>query len=126
MADKLKGSPWEIKGEIPDGIPVSSTVTTAFIPFRIPASMPPEQAAQIREKDAKAKPLIRQMKVTKIEVKDLPADTFAKPADYKQASLAGAAASTAPAKPAAKPRPLTECDFARPPRIDETASRVIG
>ena len=68
LADKLKGSPKEIKGEIPNGIPVSSTISISVAPFSIPATFPPDQAAKIKESDAKAKPYVTSVKVTKIEV----------------------------------------------------------
>ena len=84
LAEKLKNSPLETKGEIPDGIPVSSTVTSSFIPFPIPRGYPPEQAKKIAEADAKAKPEVKSIKVRKIEVKNLPPDTFMVPADYKK------------------------------------------
>ena len=70
LADKLKGSPQEIKGETPDGIPVSSTLSISAVPFPIPADFPPDQAAKIKESDAKAKPYVTSVKVTKIEVKN--------------------------------------------------------
>jgi hypothetical protein len=94
LADKLKGSPQEIKGETPDGIPVSSTFSISAVPFPIPADFPPDQAAKIRESDAKAKPYVTTAKVTKIEVKNLPADTFAVPAEYNQAATSPAAAAS--------------------------------
>lgn len=101
LADKLKGSTLAIKGDIPDGIPVSSTLSISFIPFPIPKDFPPEQAAKIKESNAKAKPLITSAKVTKIQVKDLPADTFVVPADYKNppapTPVSGAAGSSKPA-----------------------------
>ena len=94
FADKLKGSPQEIKGEVPDGIPVSTTISTSVIPFPIPSTFPPDQAAKIRESDAKAKPYVTATKVTKIEVKNLPADTFAVPAEYNHAAASPATAAS--------------------------------
>lgn len=106
LAGKLKGSMVEIKGEIPDGIPVSSTVSIGIIPFPIPPDFPPDQAAKIKESNAKAKALTTTIKVTKVEVKDLPADTFVVPADYKKSAAAAPAAGTAGAsKPGAAASP---------------------
>ena len=84
LAEKLKTSPLASKGEVPDGIPMSSTLTVSFIPFPIPNGFSPEQAAKIKETDAKRKPSIKKTKVTKIEVKDLPAATFVVPADFSR------------------------------------------
>jgi hypothetical protein len=82
LADKLKGTRLALKGEIPDGVPVSTTVSTGIIPPPIPRGFSPAQIAEINKSNAKAKPEIRNTKVTKIEVKDLPAGGFAVPADY--------------------------------------------
>jgi hypothetical protein len=71
------------KGEIPDGIPVSSTVTSKLAPFPIPPGFSPEQAAKIKESEAKAKPDVTTTTVTKIEVRDLPPATFTVPDDFK-------------------------------------------
>jgi len=82
MADKLKGTPLELKNEIPDGVPVSSAVSTSIVPAPIPPGFSPAQIAEINKSNAKAKPETRNTKVTKIEVKDLPAGDFAVPAEY--------------------------------------------
>ena len=106
LASKLKSSTVEIKGEIPDGIPVSSTVSIGIIPFPIPSDFPPDQAAKIKESNAKAKPLTTTIKVTKVEVKSLPPDTFIVPADYKKsAAAAPAAGAPGASKPGAAASP---------------------
>lgn len=106
LADRLKSSPLAGKGETPDGIPVSSTLATSFTPFPIPHGFSPEQVAQINAANAKNKPTVRKTKVTKIEVKDLPAATFVVPADFVQQSappISKLPAPSAGASPAAAP-----------------------
>ena len=50
MADKLKGySHWHLKSEIPDGVPVSSTVSTGIIPPPIPPGFSPAQIAEDKQ-----------------------------------------------------------------------------
>jgi len=97
LAVKLKNSTFAPKGDVPDGIPVASTLSIGFIPFAIPDGYPAAQAARIKASEAKARPDVRSVKVTKIQVKDLPADTFAVPAEYKT--------QVAPKKPAAASKP---------------------
>jgi len=82
LATKLKGTPLAPKGEIPDGIPVSSSITWAQLPFVPPRGFPPAQAARINADLAKYKPVTTNTTVSKIEVKDIPAGTFVVPADY--------------------------------------------
>jgi hypothetical protein len=82
MAARLKGAAIEPKGEVPDGIPVSSTVTTTVIPYPIPKNFPPNLTAQVKAEQAKAKPEVKRTTVTKIEVKEIAADEFLVPADY--------------------------------------------
>jgi hypothetical protein len=106
LAEQLKKSPLESKGETPDGIPMSSTLTVSSIPFAIPDGFPPEQAAKIKETDAKRKPSIKKTKVTKIEVKDLPAATFVVPSDFAKPNalpIPRLPAPSAGASPAAAP-----------------------
>jgi hypothetical protein len=82
LQQKLKGRPEARKGEIPDGIPLSSALTTAQLPFTPGPKYPPAAAAQINAEIAKHKPITITTTVSKIELKDLPADTFAVPAGY--------------------------------------------
>jgi hypothetical protein len=113
MAAKLKGSPLAIKGEIPDGIPVSSTVSVSFIPFPLPKHFPPDLTAKYKADLAKQKPEVTRTTVTKIEVKDIAADEFVVPAQYLKpspvptakpgAASSPAAAAAKPGAPAAKP-----------------------
>lgn len=84
MALKLKGTALDSKAEVPDGIPVSSTSTLTLPPYKAPRGMPPEQLKQVQDAMAKRKPIVIKVTVSKIEVKDLPADTFVVPADYGQ------------------------------------------
>lgn len=82
MAAKLKGMAIEPKGEVPDGIPVSSTATVTLIQYPIPKSFPPDLAAKVKAAQAKSKPEVKRTTVTKIQVKDIPADEFVVPAEY--------------------------------------------
>ena len=83
MADKLKGTRLAPKGETPDGIPVSSIRTIAPVPYTPPPSLPPAAAKKLMEAMVKGnKTVTFNTTVSKIEVKDLPAETFAVPAGY--------------------------------------------
>lgn len=108
LADKLRPAHLVPKGKVPDGIPVSSTITRKVALFKPPPGFPPAQAAKMNEGLAKFKPTIISTTVTKIEVKDLPADTFVVPAGYtKQEApkmptfMSGKPPAAAPAAPAA-------------------------
>lgn len=120
MADKLKRTPLKHKGEIPDGIPVSSIASISVTLAGVPRGMAPEQAAKLKAQLEKQPPTTNNTTVSKIQVKDLPADTFVVPAGYQtQAARPGthpvtpgsapvspgsstkAAAPAAPAPPAA-------------------------
>jgi hypothetical protein len=88
MVEKLKGTPLEPKGEIPDGVPVSSSLTTAQKPYTPPPSIPPEAAKRMQDALAKAnQPTTSTTTVTKIEVRDLPADTFVVPKDFAERQM---------------------------------------
>jgi hypothetical protein len=88
MVEKLKGTPLEPKGEIPDGVPVSSSVTTAQKPYTPPPQMPPEAAKRMLDALAKSnKPTTSTTTVTKIEVKDIAADAFVVPKDYNERQM---------------------------------------
>ena len=99
MGARLKGTPIEPKGEVPDGIPVSSTVSVALIPFPIPKNFPPNLTAQVKEANAKAKPEVKRATVTKIEVKEIAPDEFLVPADYPKPAPKPAFKSGVPGGP---------------------------
>ncbi len=82
LAAKLKGTPMAIKGEIPDGIPLISTTIRTVNPFRPPPGISAEQAAKINATIAKHQPPLSTITVTKIEMKNIPADKFTVPAGY--------------------------------------------
>jgi hypothetical protein len=124
MADKLKGTALVAKSEIPDGIPVSSSLTTAQAPWTPPRVIPPAQARKLQEAMAKYKPITNQTTVSKIEVKDIPAEAFVPPAGYTKglspdvlprlqvmqmkhpgSPAAAPTPAAAPAAPAAAPAP---------------------
>ena len=120
MAAKFKGTARAPGGDLPDGIPVL-TITARFVNRLKPSpKMPPEIAAKMEAAMAKIKPFVVTAKVTKIEQKDLPADTFVVPKDYAeskapevglpgkmvtQGTAPGHAPSAIPAAPAAPAAP---------------------
>jgi hypothetical protein len=105
MNAKLKGTPLQPKGEVPDGIPVSSTVTTSLIPYPVPKNFPPDLTAKYKADLAKQKPQVTRIAVTKIEVKDVAASEFVIPAEYLKRSPTPTGTPGAAASPAAKPAP---------------------
>jgi hypothetical protein len=82
LADKLKLTRLVAKSEVPDGIPVSSSFTTTQAPWTPPRAFPPGTAKKLQQAMAKYKPITNQTTVSKIEVKDIPAEAFAVPAGY--------------------------------------------
>jgi hypothetical protein len=106
MAQKLKGSLLAPAGEIPDGIPVSSITTMGQIAIAMTGGISPEYMAKLQADLDKHK-TVTGMNVSKIEVKELPAATFAVPAGYTEAAMpgtqigtSGTGAPKAPAGPA--------------------------
>ena len=116
LAQTAKGTPLAPKGEIPDGIPVSSVSTRKVNPFPHLPGATAEQMAKLNAAMAKNKPFVTSVTVSKIETKDIPADTFVVPADYTKVkeptpampgmhpvTPGGATMGSAPTAPAAKP-----------------------
>jgi hypothetical protein len=89
LSDKLKGSKLERKGEVPDGIPVKSTTVFTQVPRPLPPKFDPKVAAQYEAHIAAANrnPPTTVTTVTKIEVKNLPADTFVVPKEFTEQHL---------------------------------------
>jgi Domain of unknown function (DUF4412) len=98
MAAKLKSVVPETN--TPDGIPLASDSTINMNTMKIP-NLSPEQAQRLQQQLAKMKPVTTKTEVTKLEAKDLPADTFALPKGLTQRTLgmppAGEAKAPAPA-----------------------------
>jgi hypothetical protein len=98
MAAKLKSVVPE--SNTPDGIPLASDSTINMNTMKIP-NLSPEQAQRLQQQLAKMKPVTTKTEVTKLEAKDLPADTFALPKGLTQRTLgmppAGEAKAPAPA-----------------------------
>ena len=84
MVEKLKGTPQAARGELPEGIPLLDTSSKLPPPFRPAPGFSPEVTAKIQAMMAKNKPITRDTTVSKIELKDLPADTFTVPAGYNK------------------------------------------
>ena len=99
MNAKLKGTPLQPKGEVVEGIPVSSTVSSSIIPYPVPKNFPPDLAAKYKADLAKQKPQVTHITVTKIQVKDIAASEFELPAEYRKATPT--ATPSAAASPAA-------------------------
>jgi hypothetical protein len=103
MATKLKSVVPE--SNTPDGIPLASDSTVNMNTMKLP-NLPPEQAQRLQQQLAKMKPVTTKTEVTKLEAKNLPADTFTVPKGYAQRTLgmppAGQAKAPAPAPPPAK------------------------
>jgi hypothetical protein len=84
MADKLKGKLRVNTSELPEGVPLIEISNRVPFPFRPVPGISPEISAKIQARMAKNKPITRETTVSKIEVKDLPADTFVVPAEYSK------------------------------------------
>jgi hypothetical protein len=54
--------------------------------MRLP-NLPPDQAQRLQQQLAKMKPVTTKTEVTKLEAKNLPAETFAVPKGYTQRTL---------------------------------------
>jgi len=99
MGLKLKSAK-AMAGKMPNGIPLTMDSTRQMNPaFSVPG-MSPEQAAKLKEMIAKQGPQTTKTVVTKVETRDLPADTFAAPAGYERRTVS---ATPAGAPPAAAP-----------------------
>jgi len=103
MAAKLKSVVPE--SNTPDGIPLASDSTINMNTMKIP-NLSPEQTQRLQQQLAKMKPVTTKTEVTKLEAKNLPADTFALPKGLTQRTLgmppAGEAKAPAPAPSPAK------------------------
>jgi hypothetical protein len=86
MAQKLKGSPLEEKGEVPDGIPVSAIITVTQQAFAVTGGVPPDMLAK-QQAEMDKHPTVTRIGVTKIEVKDIPAAEFTVPAEFKKQEM---------------------------------------
>ncbi len=89
MASKLKASgaaPIAASSEIPDGVPLASDSTMKMGNVQIPG-MSPDQAAKITQMMANRPPIVTKTVVTKVVAQNLPADTFAVPADFTKKDI---------------------------------------
>ena len=91
LSDKLKGSKLERKGDVPDGIPVKWTTVYTEVARPLPPKFDPKLAEQYEAHIAAANrnPPKTVTTVTKIEVKDIPADTFVVPKDTPSSKCSG-------------------------------------
>jgi hypothetical protein len=80
-AQKVKGTRFELKGEVPDGIPVSSITNMRIIAFAITGGTTAEQIAKAQADNDKHA-IVTTAGVSKIEVKDIPASEFTVPAGF--------------------------------------------
>jgi hypothetical protein len=86
MADKVKGTPMAMQGQVPNGIPMELVSTTKLTNFSAPG-MTPEQAEKIRQMLANRPPMVTKTVVTKVTTKKLSADTFAVPAGFTKREM---------------------------------------
>lgn len=84
MAAKLKHTVMALGEDVPDGIPVLTIAARFVNRFTGSINMAPEIVAKMKAETDKIKPYVVTAKVTKIEQKDLPADTFVVPKDYAE------------------------------------------
>jgi Domain of unknown function (DUF4412) len=87
-------------GTQPDGVPLELQTSTKLTSFNIPG-MPPEQAERLKAIMANRPPTVTKSTTTSIKTEDLPADTFAVPADYTERKIS----LGAPGGPAPGPTP---------------------
>ncbi|SRR5579885_16886 len=70
----------------PDGIPLASDSTVSMANMKLP-NLSPEQQQQLQKQLANMKPVTTKTVVTKLESKDLPADTFTVPKGYTERKI---------------------------------------
>ena len=86
VAAKLQTAGVAAPSLIPPGVPLAtqSTIKIGGGNFTPPAGMSPDQAAKIQQMLANRPPIQTKTEVTKVESKNLPADTFTVPAGFTQ------------------------------------------
>ncbi|MHB8382712.1 MAG: hypothetical protein ACYDC3_10305 [Candidatus Binataceae bacterium] len=108
MADKLKSAglaPASIS--VPPGIPLAVDFTTQMLASPMPKGKnPPNEGVEIQQKLAEKHPMVSRTEISKIEVTNFPADTFAVPPGFRLNSSSASplqkktgAAAAQPAKP---------------------------
>lgn len=86
MEVKVKGTPMEMTGSIPDGVPLKLDSRTKLTHVSVPG-MSPEQAAKLNQMLAGRPPVVTETTVTKIASRSLTADTFTVPAGYTKQEM---------------------------------------
>lgn len=86
MAAKTKGTPMEMMGKVPDGVPLKIDSTSKITHVAAPG-MSPDQANKINKMLAKRPPTVTHMTVTKVKSQQLAADTFMPPAGYTKQEI---------------------------------------
>ena len=84
MAAKLKGI--IPSGNIPDGIPLAMDSTVKLNTMKMP-NLTPEQQQKLAAQIAKMKSVTTHTEVTKVEEKEVPADTFLPPKGYTETQM---------------------------------------
>ena len=88
MGLKLKNAR-AMAGKMPSGIPLTMDSTrTVNAGFTMPG-LTPDQAVKLKEMIAKQGPQTTKTVVTKLETRDLPADTFTAPVGYERRAIGG-------------------------------------
>ncbi|MBV8451200.1 MAG: DUF4412 domain-containing protein [Deltaproteobacteria bacterium] len=82
MADKVKGTSMANMGQIPQGVPLRLTITTTL--GNLPtAGMSPDQAGKLNQMLTHHQ-FVTDTTVSKISIRNLPADSFQAPSGYQQ------------------------------------------
>jgi hypothetical protein len=83
MQEKVKGTPMEMSGSVPDGVPLKLESTTKLTHVSVPG-MSPDQTAKLNQMLANRPPVVTDTTVTRIASENLSPETFAIPAGYKK------------------------------------------
>jgi hypothetical protein len=86
MAAKTKGTPMEMMGKVPDGVPLKIDSTSKMTHIAAPG-MSPDQSAKINQMLAKRPPTVTHMTVTKVRTEKLAAGTFMPPPGYTKQEI---------------------------------------
>ncbi|MGH7987075.1 MAG: hypothetical protein ACREQX_12415 [Candidatus Binataceae bacterium] len=81
MQAKVKGTPMEMTGNVPDGVPLKLDSTTRLTHVSVPG-MSADQTAKLNQMLANRPPVVTDTTVTKIARENLTPDIFAIPAGY--------------------------------------------
>lgn len=107
MVAKTKGTPMEMTGRVPDGVPLKIDSTSKLTHVSMPG-MSPEQAAKVNQMLAKRPPTVTHMAVTKIKTEKLAASAFEPPAGYTKQEIRMPSGAGSMGQPAASSKKVPE------------------